>query len=180
MVNRRIFLVLLSLGIALGTFAAKKKGAYITPAGDTVEATFRVPVNLFAKTPNYEQLQWKVSILGPEGRKEVLGPEQASEFFFSFRSLQVRMVSVPNILNASNAGAPPGKRLFMQLVKGENIRLLRFYQYGGYAGTDPSTPDPVLKEAPGATEIYFVLQPDGSFYQLRDEELCDPFPDCFH
>lgn len=179
-VNSKSILSILLLCFAIHSHAAKSKGWYITPAGDTLHVTFRIPVNLFAKSPNYERLQWKVICFNDQGQSDILKPDQAREFFFIFRSLPVKMISVPNILHASNAGANPEPTLFLQLIKDGQVRLFRFYEYNGYQGNDSGSPDPVLKEAPGTVEIYLVQRSDGKLYRLGKEEWCEPFPGCFH
>ncbi|MBN1197854.1 MAG: hypothetical protein JXA23_00785 [Bacteroidales bacterium] len=178
--NYKFILTLLLVFFAISTFAAKKKGWYITPAGDTIQTTFRIPVNLFARAPNFEQLQWKVKFTDDFGRSGILKPDQAREFSFLFRSLPVKMIAMPNILHASNAGANPEPVIFLQLVKEGKSRLFRFYEYSGYEGTDQNSPDPVLKEAPGSIKIYLLQRPGEELRQLRNEEGCEPFPDCFH
>ncbi len=166
MVNKTIILSVLLISVTVLSFAAKKKGYFIRNTSDTCHVTFRIPVGLFAKVPTYEQLQWKVTYIDDKHQPHTLKPGEAQEFCFESKSGQVRMISIKNILHASNQGSEPAEFIFLHLIKDDKQRLFKYYDYNGYINNNNNSPDPVLSSTPGSTEIFILQQEDGKFIQL--------------
>jgi hypothetical protein len=57
-------------------------GYYITNTNDTTKVTFRIPIDLYDKTKDFDQLQWKVKYYDSTGRKKVLDSKLKKEIGF--------------------------------------------------------------------------------------------------
>ncbi len=163
--NKNVILTLLFICFAITSFAAKIKGCFITNSGDTIHVVFRIPVGLFARTPNYEKLQWKITWFDSLNQAQTLRPGEVREYCFEYKSTPVRMVSMTNSLQASPSGFRHDQDIFLRLIIDGKLRLFKFYDYSGYVENNPESPDPILKETPGSIEIFLLQKSGGKVFQ---------------
>ena len=159
-----IIIILCSLTVSFG---AKVNGYYVTNDGDTVHTVFRVPGNLFSTTITFEKLQWKIRYINKNNQADNLMPEQAREVYFTFKGAPVRFLSCENTLKASNSGFNPAPKIFLRLIVDGDLKLFKFYQYSGFTDTTPASPDPVLRESPGWSEVSILQKGDAPLFELN-------------
>jgi len=159
-----IVIIFCSISASLG---AKVNGYFITNDGDTIHTVFRVPGNLLSTTITFEKLQWKIRYTDKNNQAYNLMPEHAREFFFTFKGSLVRFLSRENTLKASNSGFNPAPKIFLRLIVDGNLKLFKFYQYSGFTDGDPGSPDPVLRESPGWSEVSILQKDNAPLFEPR-------------
>ncbi len=164
------------------SFGAKVQGYFITNAGDTVRTVFRVPVNLLSNVLTYEKMQWKVKYGDKNTQAHTLMPDQAREFCFTYRGTPVRFLSVKNSIKASSSGFNPAPRIFLQLILDGTLNMFNFYEYDGFAGSNSTSPDVVMRESPGWRVVKILQKNSGELFRPRiaffRKDMCNYLSDC--
>lgn len=128
-------LLITSLIFLISTEAhAKKVKGWIYRNNEKVEVTFKIQFGL-GSGPVYQQIQNRVVYFDKSGKRNVLKPEDATEFRFEYNGEEVRMISVDGDLED---GAPMtwGSRIFLKLEIDGMVRLYRHdYTQTNYSST---------------------------------------------
>ncbi len=169
-------LIVLALIFAFSAEAKKIKGRIILEY-DTLEVTFKIKVNFFTQTPNFELLQYKVIYFDDAGNKKVLLPQYCKEIQFTHETVKVRMLSRQNTLGLGGKLFPK-THVFLRLHIDGPMKLFNYY----FTASTPTMMGGGMVGAPmmsGAMVGAISYSADSFILQKDDEQMIRPSPISF-
>lgn len=118
--KKNIFILAIILFYSINVFAAELVKGKILTSNDTIDVTFKISVDAFSKEPNYMKLQGMVQYYNASGKLCVLSAAAAKEIQFTYRGVEIRMLS-RFLRNGFSQYA------FLKLVVDGDVKLFNYY-----------------------------------------------------
>ena len=174
--------ILIAIGLILAfKLEAKKIEGKIFFEDDTIDVIFNMPIKLFTRELNYEQLQYKVKYFDSTGKKITLRPDDAKEIRFKYEYENVRMLSRYNSLGLGSIFSM-STNIFLKLEIDGKLKLFNYYYTQQSGGTYNASTGMMTGGYAYSVEKYILQKGDGELKRPKGltfkKDMIEYFSDC--